>query len=154
MNKFTKEMADAQNRRFDENGKGRTLTGILIENAPQKLPDMFMKRIKRVRQSEKPVLNGLELQWFMHLQSVYLDAVFHKQAMRLKLANGAWYKPDICATIEGQLTCYECKGPKEGKNVARGILALKFAAHEWPDVVFFLVWKSPAGVWCQQRILP
>ena len=47
----------------------------------------------------------------------------------------------------------ECKGPERGKNVARGKLALKTAAHQWPEVAFYLVSKS-AGGWQVERVLP
>ena len=148
---FTQQQVDEQNRRFPVAGQSkRTLTAVLLDNAIQKLP---AAPAKRIRQSDKPLLNGLEMQWLARLEMSYPLVRFHAQAIRFEIARGAWFKPDLSATIEGQLTCWECKGPKEGKNVARGILALKAAAHAFPDVVFILVWKDDGG-WKQQRILP
>ena len=150
-NGFTMQQAVEHQRRFPVAGQSkRTLIGTLLETMPHTTP---AAPAKRIWQSDKPLLNGLETQWLARLKMSYPLVKFHAQAMRFQIGNGAWFKPDLSATIEGRLTCWECKGPKEGKNVARGILALKTAAHEFPDIVFILVWKEN-GEWKQQRILP
>ena len=148
---FTHQDVVNHNRRFPVAGQSkRTLLGTIMEAA---LPSAPAAPAKRIRQSDKPLMNKLETEWARHLICCYPLVKHHHQAVRFCIGNGAWFKPDICVTIEGQLTCYECKGPKEGKNVARGILALKTAAHAFPDIVFILVWKEDGG-WKQQRILP
>ena len=107
----------------------------------------------RIRQDSKPLLNKLETEWFNILQCTGSVISLKAQAMRFKLANGAWYKPDMTGWLNGQLTAWECKGPSCMKNVDRGILTVKIAAHEWTDVAFFLIWKESGG-FAQQRVLP
>ena len=137
--RFTQAQVDAQNRKVSG---GRTLVGTVIEQSA-----------KRIRQEEKPLLNKLEADWLMHIHDSYAGESVHSQAIRFKIGNGAWYKPDFCVFFSGKLTCWEIKGPKQGKNVDRGLLALKIAAHLWPEVVFLLVWRED-GAWKQQRVLP
>lgn len=100
-------------------------------------------------------MNNLEREWFNVLQSGHDTQYLRAQALRFKLANGAWYKPDITCQHAAStgLTAYECKGPRQMKNVDRGILALKFAATAWPEVNFILVWKASNG-FHQQQIFP
>lgn len=115
---------------------------------------------KRIRQSSKPVMNKLEQEWFDILNAQYPNFPRPRaQAVRLKIGNGAWYKGDIASLYwpvpmgPAMPTIWECKGPKEMKNVARGILAIKSAAHQWPEIAFWLVWKEN-GEFRQQRVLP
>lgn len=113
---------------------------------------------KRIRQESKPLVNKLEGDWLSVLSAQHPDKSIRPQAKRYKLANGAWYKPDFtCSNFmvgNGEMeTAWECKGPSCMKNVARGLLTVKFAASQWPEVAFFLVWKE-RGQWKQQRVLP
>ena len=107
---------------------------------------------KRIRQGEKPP-NKLEADWRRHQEALHPDIKFRAQAIRFRLANGAWYKPDLMAWMEGGLVCWETKGPKQAKNVARGILTIKVAATLWPELDFYLVWREKS-VWKQQLVLP
>lgn len=107
---------------------------------------------KRIRQGEKPP-NKLEADWRAYMEAQQPDVKFRPQAIRFRLANGAWYKPDLMAWLNCRVVCWETKGPKQAKNVARGILTIKFAATAWPEVLFILVWRE-GGVWCQQEVLP
>jgi hypothetical protein len=83
----------------------------------------------------------------------YRTAWIFPQSIRLMLANGSWYKADFFVFAPSGIYAYECKGPKEGKNVARGLLALKCAAHKYPKIQFMLVWKQD-GKWQEQIVLP
>jgi hypothetical protein len=74
------------------------------------------------------------------------------QAIKFKIGNNAFYKPDMTGEIAGIWHAWEVKGNK-GKNIDRGKLALKVAASAWPEVVFILAWKTD-GQWNEQRILP
>lgn len=109
---------------------------------------------KRVRQDAKPLLNKLETAWLAVLKISHPDVTIHAQEWRVKLANGAWFKVDFCAFIDGVWKAWECKGPKQGKNVSKGLLALKFAAAKFPEVKWILVWKDADGLWRDQIILP
>ena len=106
----------------------------------------------RIRQDSKPLLNKLESQWFNMLKASGNVHNLSAQALRFKLANGAWYRCDIVGWVNGRLTGWECKGPSCMKNVARGILTVKIAAAQWPEVDFILVWKE-RGEFRQQKIL-
>jgi len=114
---------------------------------------------KRIRQSAKPLMNKLEQEFFNRLKTrgsdcVRIEYIHHlrPQALKFKIANNAFYKPDITGFCDGRLHAWEVKGNK-GKNLDRGKLALKVAASAWPEVVFILAWKTD-GQWNEQRILP
>jgi hypothetical protein len=105
-----------------------------------------------ISQSHKPVLNKLETAALAWLQEGWPSYVFHKQALRFKLANGSWYKPDLEFFADtGRLACYEVKELR-GKNAARGILALKAAAYQFPEVRWHLLVRQK-GVWREQEVL-
>ena len=109
---------------------------------------------QRVRQDSKPLMNKLESGWHsvLKLCDQVDQSTLRAQAIRFKLANGAWYKPDITAIVSGKQTAWECKGPKQMKGIAKGMLTIKVAAAQWPEVEFRLVWKQD-GRWHQQIIL-
>lgn len=130
---------------------------------PVPLKDVIHDKPKRVRQDTKPVLNKLESRWLERLKADFPNESFRYQDRRYKLANGVWYKPDItCArhewpceearSLRFRETCWECKGPKEMKNMARAMLVIKMAAHQWPEIRWVLVWED--GGWNEQEILP
>lgn len=111
-----------------------------------------VKPIRRLRQDKPP--NKLEAAWIEVLKERYPDSVIHAQAMRFKLASGAWYKPDACLYSSNcRWIAWETKFLK-GKNAARGILALKCAAHQFPEICFVLVWKDEAGQWREEIVKP
>ena len=110
------------------------------------------KPANRIRQDAKPLLNKLETDALAWLKSRYPCATFHAQAWRVKIANGAWFKVDLCAVIENRWTAWECKEFK-GKNVDRGLLALKTAAHQFPEVQWVLLSRKN-GQWNEQVVLP
>lgn len=108
---------------------------------------------KRLRQDTKPLLNKLETEFHERLQFLYPGQDFHPQAKRFRLANGIWYKPDFtadaCKNFSSEVA-WEVKGPHVFRG---GFENLKVAAHEWPHVQWWLVWKEN-GDWKQQEILP
>lgn len=120
-------------------------------------PDAKAKPARRLRQDKPP--NKLEAAWLEVLKYRYPGAVIHAQSMRFKLASGAWYKPDACACVSDSIgisprwTAWETKFLK-GKNADRGILALKCAAHQFPEICFVLVWKDEDGQWKEQIVKP
>lgn len=134
----------------------------VMEKLPEKavaLPEKI-KPAKRINQNSKPLMNKLESEWFAILNAQFPNYPRPRaQAKRYKIANGAWYKPDItCSSwpVENspaQETAFECKGPKQMKNIDRGILTIKTAAHQWPEVRFVLVWKEN-GQFKTQHVLP
>jgi hypothetical protein len=105
---------------------------------------------RRLRQSQKPLLNKLETQFWAHLCAAYPPNTIHCQAKRYELARGIWYKPDFVVTYAGQEIAYEVKGPKVFRG---GFENLKVAARVWPEVRFVLTWKAEKA-WGFQAILP
>jgi hypothetical protein len=95
----------------------------------------------------------LETKALAWLQSIYPSANFHAQAWRVKLANGAWYKVDLCAFLETHWHGWEVKELR-GKSATRGILALKCAAHQFPEVRWHLIWRKKGQPWQDQEVLP
>lgn len=143
---FTEEQAREMMERTERNRKKRP--GERTHPAPV-APTVTPG--KRIRQSAKPLMNKLESQWYSNLLSYHPgNATLRSQAMRFKLGNGIWYKPDFTVTVDGKLIAYEVKGPKAWRG---GFENLKVVAHAWPEHTFILVWKEN-GDWKQQHVLP
>jgi hypothetical protein len=116
---------------------------------------------KRIRQDSKPLMNKLEAEFFNYLKALHAGANIRVQALRFRLGNGIWYKPDF-VTQETSFTvshqplkvvkqvAYEVKGPHAFRG---GFENLKVAAAQWPEVRWVLVWKEQ-GQWKQQEVLP
>ena len=107
---------------------------------------------KLIRQDKKPKLNKLETAALAWLQAKHPEVRFHSQEWRVRLANGAWFKVDHCGVVGSCWTAWECKEFR-GKNVDRGILALKVAASQFPEVRWVLLSRN-RGVWHEQVVLP
>ncbi len=106
---------------------------------------------KRFRQETKPLMNGLEKEWYNFQQRVNPQIRLHIQAKRYRLGNGKWYKPDFTGHIGPREMAWEVKGAKAFRDAMDTI---KWAAHEWTDVTFTLVWKDESGNWQEQIALP
>ena len=105
---------------------------------------------RRLRQDTKPLLNKLEMQFKVHYERLTGHTLI-PQAIRFKLANGLWYKPDFilyCPTMG--LRAFEIKGPHSFRG---GFENLKMAAHQYHWIKWTLAWKE-CGVWQEQIILP
>jgi hypothetical protein len=100
--------------------------------------------LKRVRQSSKPLLNKLESEFF----SLPWARGFLLQAVRFRLGNGIWYKPD--GFDPKTQIAVEVKGPHAFRG---GFENLKVAASLYPMIRWRLVWKQD-GQWQEQEILP
>ena len=113
---------------------------------------------KRLRQDLKPLMNKLEQAWFNHLTAEGTYNSLRAQAKRYRIANGAWYKPDITGRSHSgdgapREHAWECKGPRQMKSMARAMLTIKVAAAQWPEVTWILVWKDD-GQWKEQTVIP
>src|SRR5262245_54780064 len=65
---------------------------------------------KRLRQSQKPLLNGLETEFLGRIKQDHCH--FYPQSVRFRLCNGMTYTPDIMVVdMTGRVRCYEVKGP-------------------------------------------
>lgn len=108
---------------------------------------------RRIRQDHKPLMNKLEDEFASYMEmSMYgehgIACVLVVQALRFRLANGLWYKPDFF--WPNRLRAYEVKGPHSFRG---GFENLKMAAHQYPWIKWILVWKED-GQWQEQTILP
>lgn len=104
---------------------------------------------KRIRQSSRPLMNKLEAEFCERLKA-YGWTNIYIQALRFRLANGLWYKPDFVVHDCLEPYCYEVKGPHAFRG---GFENLKMAATTYRTFNWFLVWREN-GVWQEQRILP
>jgi hypothetical protein len=132
------------------------------EYGPEKKAELLksardtIAKSRRIRQDSKPLLNKLEQEYYNILCTEHPRYPRPRpQAKRYKLGNGIWYKPDFTASvwpsgISESETAWEVKGPFAYRG---GLEALKTAAHQWPEVAFYLVWKEN-GEWKEQRVLP
>jgi len=107
---------------------------------------------KRIRQDTKPLMNKLEAEWLNFGLSAPRDEAWFvmSQAMRFKLANGLWYKPDFVVRKPATISAYEVKGPHAFRG---GFENLKMAATTYTWIKWFLVWKEN-GTWQEQEVLP
>lgn len=107
---------------------------------------------RRMRQDHGPKLNKLEAAFKQVLLRELPSGVqLHEQALRFRLGNGVWYKPDFAAQPGGALTCWEVKGPRAFRG---GFENLKLAATAYPGVRWVLVWRDPRKGWLKQEVLP
>lgn len=102
----------------------------------------------RLKQDHKPLVNKLEAQFWQILKVRYPENGILVQALRFRLGNGIWYKPDF-ALLGPRITLYEVKGPHAFRG---GFENLKVAASLYPMFDWRLVWKD--GPWQEQQILP
>lgn len=106
---------------------------------------------KRIRQASKPLLNKLEQEAMDMLHARFPYSKFQPHAMKLELANGSWYCPDIIEfPKEPPLHIYEVKGKHSWDDA---IVKLKVAARTWQEFHWWLMWKE-GEVWKSQRVLP
>jgi len=84
------------------------------------------------------------------LKRIHPAAKIRPQGKRYKLATGLWYKPDFTSMINGVEHAWEIKGPHAFRG---GFENIKFAAHEWPEIKWRLMWREN-GQWKYQDILP
>jgi hypothetical protein len=132
----------------------RALNPSVFQPQGKPLCEVFAAEGKRIRQRSGPLMNKFETEWFEVLrQSLPKGTKIHAQEWRVKISNGAWFKVDFCAVVNGTWTAWEVKGPKTGKNVDRGLLALKCACSAFPEVSWKLIWKEN-GSWLEQILLP
>lgn len=114
----------------------------------------YPRKGKRIRQSHKPLLNKLEREfqeWFTRLVPIESNHFFMAQAMRFRLANGVWFKPDfVFIRPLSPLRIFEIKGPHAFRG---GLENLKVAAHQYPMFEWTLVWREK-GEWKFQQVLP
>lgn len=113
-------------------------------------PLIYDKPAKRIRQSSKPVLNKLEQEWFEWLLRCYSTEIVFPQAIRFKLGNGIWYKPDFVTFGPLGVCAFEVKGPFSHRG---GFENLKVAASKYTKITWTLVWKEQ-GQWKEQIVLP
>ena len=126
----------------------------VLQKAFPSVPVTIAGDKNRLRQDSKPLLNKLETKFWRVLCERFGDSQVKPQALRFKLGNGIFYKPDFVVTepTRGIVACYEVKGPHVFRG---GFENLKVAAHQWPHVKWRLVWLDEKySQWHEQEILP
>jgi hypothetical protein len=111
----------------------------------------------RIQQHVKPKLNQTErdaLAWLKAGNAPGYDLRPH--AIRLELANGCLYTPDIIGVNISfptlRLRAWEVKGKHAWDD---SIVKLKVAAREWPQIWFALIWRDEKhSPWLEQEVLP
>lgn len=101
---------------------------------------------KRIRQSDKPLLNKTESEFQRILLLSNPEAV--AQSIRFKLSTGLHYTPDFFSLAK--LTAWEVKGKHAWED---SLVKLRMAAKVWTSVKWFLVWKEN-GSWQSQLVVP
>jgi hypothetical protein len=102
----------------------------------------------RLRQ-DRTGLNKTEASFLTALRAWNPGCDVGSQRVRLRLGNGAWYKPDSDVWQEdGALALYEVKG--YGREAA--FVRIKVAASLYPKIKFFLVTRK-AGQWKIEEVL-
>lgn len=110
---------------------------------------------KRIRQSDKPLMNKLEAEWFAIINAQFPNYPRPRaQTVTIRLANGVRYTPDMFAfswpSDRGSCpTAWEVKGKHAWDDA---IVKLKVAATSFPEIRFVLVWKN-GGEWRQQEVM-
>jgi len=131
----------------------RQMAGIPAGIVASRLGQTAADKTKRIRQSSKPLMNKLEAEYCaILLRSFSPDQIFI-QALRFRLGNGIWYKPDFVVmdlSWNKWAKCFEIKGPHAFRG---GFENLKVAAGMYKNFDWELRWKKD-GVWREQRILP
>lgn len=114
------------------------------------------KPAKRIRQSIKPLLNGLESEYYELIRNKYPNfPPVRCQAKKFRLGNGIFYTPDLSVSLWPRPigpsceTCFEVKGSHAFRG---GFENLKVAASTYPEVRWLLVWKE-GGEWKEQEVL-
>jgi hypothetical protein len=114
--------------------------------------------LRRIQQAINPKLNKLEQAALAYLKVDFGTAYdFRPHAIRMQLANGCNYTPDIIGqpispyNPDSRLRAWEVKGKYVWDD---SIVKLKVAAHEWPSIKFTLIWREGKfGAWQQQEVL-
>lgn len=126
-----------------------------------RLPSVPAEWRDRVHGEGKPVaaiprrgtMNKLEARFAEWLQSKMNDGWIRSwrfEAVKLRLAKGAWYTPDFIVIIGDCLVkFYEVKGFRR----EAGIVRLKVAAETYPEFRFVLV-RWVHGQWVETEVRP
>jgi hypothetical protein len=90
-------------------------------------------------------MNTLERDFALELEA---NGILYKfNEIRLKLGEGAWYKPDFFAWKDGKIAIYETKGFQREAAQVR----VKVAASRFPMWPFFRV-RRIDGAWVYEEI--
>jgi len=114
----------------------------------------FKKEFGKVKVAGKSKIRGAKSRYKNNWERMYAERLeirringeiksWKYECIRLKLADGAWYKPDFQVVYDsGKTEFHEIKGFRR----TAGILRFKVAAKMYPEFTFFLV-ERPADQW-------
>lgn len=137
------------------NGSWSKSTSPLIISKQSVVPIVQVtKTKKRIRQKSDDGMNKLEREALSWLTTGWspIPCGLRSHGKRYQLANGVNYTPDFTAYDDNKReVAWEVKGPKAWDDA---IVKIKMAAHEWPQVEWWLLWKDDEGHWLFQQVLP
>jgi hypothetical protein len=119
--------------------------------APVSAANTRQRRKRTILQADPPARNGLETEYSAVLEArkrrgEILDYGFNR--VRLRLANGAWYKPDFDVTLAiGAVEYHETKGFQR----EAAILRVKVAASNFIQAIVLV--RRDGRSWNFQRLL-
>lgn len=108
------------------------------------------RALQPMKQDHGSKMNKLETAFFEYLKTTGSLEDIYPQGITLRLANGCRYTPDFSVFAEECLVCYETKGPFFREDAK---IKLKVAAHQYPQIRFYLVQKIE-GQWRIEKVLP
>lgn len=135
----------------------RSLDGLTAEMSDLLVAKVAAPTERRIRQSQKPIMNKLEAEFYETIKNRYPNfPPVRIQAKTFLIANGCRYTPDFTVSLWPQEngpakeTAFEVKGKHSWDDA---MVKLKVFASVWTEVTLVLVWKEFDG-WKQQTILP
>lgn len=115
----------------------------------QPAAEIVQPKKKRIRQSEKPLLNKLETEFLDWFKNRNKDHAIYTQAFKFRIANGAWYTVDFLSIDpSGQVWAWEVKGRHAWEDA---LLKLRVAATTYREIKWHLCWKD--NNWQIQKVL-
>ena len=120
------------------------------QSGSNRQPEAKAVASRRVRQSSKPLMNGLETRFYQKLLKSHDPKTIHCQAIKLRLANGLTFLPDFIVFSKDGVLAWETKGKWiDGDSIPK----LKMAASVYRSIHFVLAWEQD-GLWVEQTVLP
>jgi hypothetical protein len=117
---------------------------------PKVKEPQVIRQSKRVPNSTE---RRFELEYLIPMRASGEICQYRFESIRLKLANGHWYKCEWTAlNAAGKLVWFEVKGGRPRQYEA-GIAQIKVAATSYPEFEFWLC-RYKASTWTVQKVLP
>jgi hypothetical protein len=122
-----------------------------LEPEAKKLLNSSPLEPRRIRQRTKTTLTKTEAAALEYVRLMWPEWSFMPHALRLELANGCLYTPDLVGRhLTDPIRVFEVKGKHAWDD---SIVKLKVAARDWAAIHFWIIWREGAH-WRTQRVEP